>query len=1665
MGVSDAAASSTTTGKRAVASDHHDTAVHNRRCARRACFWANFCIEIVDDTDELRYPNGAPRLSTFVPAVKAEDEGDEVTDVMDWSDLEGHVRNELQLSHQQQLILIFEHEVLKRPLRLTGSSSMSILYRLLDTHAAKMDECIVLHAQLTASLPDVQPMATDEAPIPPLVSMSPDAMQLTAEALGVNLQQLIYPRAKPRERASEGVWTAACHELMLRNPKHLLLFDELRHEGVGRALGSGSFLVNPIRAACPCCGDVCALGKANELHNLLTHLVKCKAPSAATIYRRLKLANNHLLISAAELDECGGRLESTTLSRLPPTDRADFYSRDLPSQWYRPWLEQLLAWLTTQHVVVQMLLALLYCSVGWSTLRWARHVPVLLMFAHQIYYTARPAGLNLMRGRTFHGKGRTGQILLRAERFESMPGEGGMILCHVPRAPGWLARLDSGTQFTIRLDGVITVELVGPPQINVESGSALLTLCMIEGASDVVLCATNVDLVRVRALQPSDVNLMLPSQGTLRADELPPTYTTSTHLHKIGALLTMGKSLPSIPALRSSKCIVVLVGVQFDERPLNKGAFVRIDPLDGVWAAQLHGVYEKADDGTPRPITPERAHALLAEGNSATRKALTSAIFTSSVKEYMAQTLDGALKMNIRTEYVVLDEKHMDVRAALKAARSEMRVCLACIEAGCACEITQIGEACATCERRGCQCVYASDVFDLCDQGSAQRKAFGELNSEINAMQEELQVDSSHTLLNPRYQRVGHGMLHGAKNCVGSTRNYRLTDGSTGEFSVRTLLAVATSDSPAAAQLAAAASRDVFKALDRHSDQIAYETVHKPIQDVLRSVGHVKDTLLPEPYKTWSTRCENHDTLSRPTSVAFNTRGEGIFCDADGHVIGMFTRHWPAKVSIVAGTWGETGRARSGDVLGTEVKLHRPMQLAVLVVTPGKDERAFFGDLGNGALRVVSGVHDVDATHKVSTVVLMGDEKVYATGLAVVRGHDESGKLRPLLALCEREPARLKLIQLDEGCKSGALLAHVWPLQSPWGLGVRDGVVFAADGAKVRYCKVAEAARRPTAAGVAGRQLPQGELSPNFREARAVALSGETLAVADYGSHTILLYRLSGLAATPLAQWGTGVAANLDGPIAAAAFDEPCCLAFSCGTLLIGCYGGEAHGTISVVTPTAFAARLLESIEAIYKAIGFVDNRLRGAAAEQARLSRDQPLHTATQQLQTAVDFLLSIPEARSQALSGLMTDGPEGSLHRHSIEGMHYTVKHVCALADDLEAAGVDTSTVTLRALLNESVVERAFGHQSIMTQADHPTQKEYAASKPKADRSTLNQLATPAFSFFTSLWSQYMAPHVSQVSAAQLYQLMARLYGVIRPRPAEPSETEKAALRKALHNLRTLAELAGQQRCAAARAKYKRPCGVRPTVFVNTQATWAAEQPAHQLTTFTDEVTRLMRTRTAVAPAAAAQIRADANYSRDEYLFKSGDIGFIKGGIIRMPDGREIADAEDFWAFQVREAFDREHMRPGCSVKLFWLQRAGRSNKWSLLPNSADTIRYARLLMEDGEPIVVREETLLRGWDCSRGTVFELSDELVEQLTEVAHAWGRVPTRTLRAEPEPDQGEQQNEAGDGTAGGGVWEQEANDAPHAETRMTLLEAVREGGLPPGRRPERQCRRIEPYGR
>ena len=46
---------------------------------------------------------------------------------------------------------------------------------------------------------------------------------------------------------------------------------------------------------------------------------------------------------------------------------------------------------------------------------------------------------------------------------------------------------------------------------------------------------------------------------------------------------------------------------------------------------------------------------------------------------------------------------------------------------------------------------------------------------------------------------------------------------------------------------------------------------------------------------------------------------------------------------------------------------------------------------------------------------------------------------------------------------------------------------------------------------------------------------------------------------------GTGVPGHVNGAIVASTFNEPLALAYANGILLVGCYGGEAHGTVSTI--------------------------------------------------------------------------------------------------------------------------------------------------------------------------------------------------------------------------------------------------------------------------------------------------------------------------------------------------------------------------------------------------------------------------------------------------------------------------------------------------------------------
>jgi hypothetical protein len=218
--------------------------------------------------------------------MRGPDDDDDVVDLLHWQRLEEHVRCELQLEGDGKLEVALQHNSLSVVIKATNPTSLSILHRQLDAHADTMQEPITLRARLV-QISNVQPMAVEPAtPTPatittptttvtaartlvpsPMVAL-PSAAQLTDEQLIQRLKRLCYPDAEDRTQAASGFWSGECTELMRLNPKHLLVFDELRNEGVGRALGGAAYIINPIAACCACCGSVLRLSAANNLAKL-----------------------------------------------------------------------------------------------------------------------------------------------------------------------------------------------------------------------------------------------------------------------------------------------------------------------------------------------------------------------------------------------------------------------------------------------------------------------------------------------------------------------------------------------------------------------------------------------------------------------------------------------------------------------------------------------------------------------------------------------------------------------------------------------------------------------------------------------------------------------------------------------------------------------------------------------------------------------------------------------------------------------------------------------------------------------------------------------------------------------------------------------------------------------------------------------------------------------------------------------------------------------------------------------------------------------------------------------------------------------------------------------------------------------------------------------------
>ncbi len=69
----------------------------------------------------------------------------------------------------------------------------------------------------------------------------------------------------------------------------------------------------------------------------------------------------------------------------------------------------------------------------------------------------------------------------------------------------------------------------------------------------------------------------------------------------------------------------------------------------------------------------------------------------------------------------------------------------------------------------------------------------------------------------------------------------------------------------------------VFAFRDAHSDEIAYQTVSKPLEDVVKECGAMVTTLVPEQYKPTAIEAKTHNIMGQPRYIASNSNGDFLW--------------------------------------------------------------------------------------------------------------------------------------------------------------------------------------------------------------------------------------------------------------------------------------------------------------------------------------------------------------------------------------------------------------------------------------------------------------------------------------------------------------------------------------------------------------------------------------------------------------------------------------------------------------------------------------------------------------------------------------------------------------------------------------------------------------------
>ena len=349
------------------------------------------------------------------------------------------------------------------------------------------------------------------------------------------------------------------------------------------------------------------------------------------------------------------------------------------------------------------------------------------------------------------------------------------------------------------------------------------------------------------------------SLSTLDSRVLAPVYNFDPHLRNLMLLLTLLDTLEAVPCITAHGLKTYLVVTHYDGMPLNIGTFPRQENGETFFDGIVPSI---------KPIKLETMKELYQGGNASVHRFIADKCsWISEVKEFDVCDASGKVHVNIFTKFCFSGGDADSVKRELNEVFGCVEACTNCILSGNAknCKFSSLMEVCTRCKTLALErepCISAKCIHVSSDQAPSQRKAHIELN----------QV-ASNDIKDPSYRLYGFGLLHFWKKCTSSLRHYRLTD-IHDKFIVALLSSVWASNTTEERKMKSIAPASVFAFRDAHSDEICYQTVSKPLEDIIKECEAIVITLIHEQYKPTATEAKSHSILGRPLYIIRNANGD-----------------------------------------------------------------------------------------------------------------------------------------------------------------------------------------------------------------------------------------------------------------------------------------------------------------------------------------------------------------------------------------------------------------------------------------------------------------------------------------------------------------------------------------------------------------------------------------------------------------------------------------------------------------------------------------------------------------------------------------------------------------------------------------------------------------------